>query len=126
MQNMPPYWTSFMAMLKHRIGNIETEEKFLKSRSPLFFIDNIKKPLLIGQGSNDPRVKQFESEQIVDAMRHKGKLVEYVLYTDEGHGFARSLNRLHFYAVVEEFLAKHLGGRCEPMGDIEGHSGIIK
>lgn len=126
MQNMPPYWTSFMAMLKHRIGNIETEEEFLKSQSPLFFIDKIKKPLLIGQGGNDPRVKQFESEQIVDAMRDKGKLVEYVLYTDEGHGFARSENRLHFYAVVEEFLAKHLGGRCEPMGNIEGHSGIIK
>lgn len=115
-----------MAMLKHRVGNLETEEEFLKLRSPLFFVDNIKKPLLIGQGANDPRVKHAESEQIVKVMRKAGKSVEYVLYPDEGHGFARPENRLHFYAVAEKFLAKHLGGRFEPIGDIKGHSGIIK
>ncbi len=59
-------------------------------------------------------------------MRKADKPVEYVLYTDEGHGFARPENRLHFYALAEEFLAKHLGGRFEPIGEIEGHSGVIK
>ncbi|MDJ0747497.1 MAG: S9 family peptidase [Xenococcaceae cyanobacterium MO_167.B27] len=126
MQSIPPYWKPMMAMFQHRIGNLETEEEFLKSRSPLFFVDKIIKPLLIGQGANDPRVKEAESEQIVDAMRKADKPVEYVLYTDEGHGFARPENRLHFYALAEEFLAKHLGGRFEPIGEIEGHSGVIK
>jgi dipeptidyl aminopeptidase/acylaminoacyl peptidase len=104
---------------------LETEEEFLKSRSPLFFVDRIQKPLLIGQGANDPRVKQAESEQIVEAMKKAGKPVEYALYTDEGHGFARPENRLHFFAIAEEFLAKYLGGRFEPVGDIQGHSGIV-
>lgn len=126
LQSIPPYWEPIKAQMYHRIGNLETEEEFLKSRSPLFFIDRIQKPLLIGQGANDPRVKQPESDQIVEAMRKAGKPVEYVLYPDEGHGFARPENRLHFYAVAEEFLAKYLGGRCEPMTDIPGHTGILK
>ena len=126
MQSIPPYWKPMMAMFQHRVGNLATESEFLKSRSPLFFVDQIQKPLLIGQGANDPRVKQAESEQIVNAMRQADKPVEYALYTDEGHGFARPENRLHFYAVAEEFLAKHLGGRYEPTGVIEGHSGIVK
>ena len=126
LQSIPPYWTPMMAVFHHRVGNLETEAEFLKSRSPLFFVDRIQKPLLIGQGANDPRVKEAESEQIVEAMRKAGKPVEYVLYPDEGHGFVRPENRLHFYAVAEEFLAKHLGGRFEPIGEIEGHSGVIK
>jgi dipeptidyl aminopeptidase/acylaminoacyl peptidase len=126
METIPPYWTPIMAMFQHRVGNLETETEFLKSRSPLFFVDKIQKPLLIGQGANDPRVKVSESEQIVNAMRQAGKSVEYVLYTDEGHGFARPENNLHFYAVAEEFLAKHLGGRFEPSTEIEGHSGVIR
>lgn len=126
LQSIPPYWEPIKAQMYHRIGNMETEEEFLKSRSPLFFIDRIQKPLLIGQGANDPRVKQAESDQIVEAMRKAGKPVEYVLYPDEGHGFARPENRLHFYAVAEEFLTKYLGGRCEPISDIPGHSGILK
>ncbi|MEM9275002.1 MAG: S9 family peptidase [Cyanobacteria bacterium P01_F01_bin.143] len=126
METIPPYWAPLMAMFQHRVGNLATEKEFLESRSPLFFVDQIQKPLLIGQGANDPRVKESESEQIVAAMRKSGKPVEYVLYTDEGHGFARPENRLHFYAVAEEFLAKHLGGRFEPVGTIEDHSGVIK
>jgi dipeptidyl aminopeptidase/acylaminoacyl peptidase len=126
MQSIPPYWAPMKAMFAHRLGDLETEEEFLKSRSPLFFADRIQKPLLIGQGANDPRVKQAESEQIVAAMHKAGKPVEYALYTDEGHGFARPENRLHFYAIAEEFLAKYLGGRSEPVGEIPGHSGIVK
>jgi dipeptidyl aminopeptidase/acylaminoacyl peptidase len=126
LNSIPPYWEPLKAQFYHRVGNLETEEEFLKSRSPLFFIDRIQKPLLIGQGANDPRVKQAESDQIAAAMRQAGKPVEYVLYTDEGHGFARPENRLHFYAVAEEFLAKYLGGRAEPVGEITGHSGEMR
>ncbi|MBE8988267.1 S9 family peptidase [Nostoc sp. LEGE 12450] len=125
-ETIPPYWEPLKAMLSHRVGNLETEEEFLKSRSPLFFVDRIQKPLLIGQGANDPRVKQSESDQIVNAMQQAGLPVQYVLYTDEGHGFARPENRLHFFAIAEEFLAKYLGGRFEPLADIPGHSGIIR
>ena len=113
-------------MFAHRIGDIETEEEMLRERSPLFSVDRIKKPLLIGQGANDPRVKKAESEQIVEAMNKAGKPVEYVLYADEGHGFARPENRLHFYGIVEEFLAKYIGGRVEPAAEIVGHSGTVK
>jgi dipeptidyl aminopeptidase/acylaminoacyl peptidase len=125
METIPPYWEALKAMESHRIGNLETEPEFLKSRSPLFFVDRIQKPLLIAQGANDPRVKVTESEQIVNAMNQADKPVKYVLYTDEGHGFARPENRLHFYAIAEEFLAKYLGGRFEPAGNIANHSGVI-
>jgi dipeptidyl aminopeptidase/acylaminoacyl peptidase len=125
-RTIPPYWTPLKGIFKRRVGDVESEEAFLNSRSPLFFADRIQAPLLIAQGANDPRVKQSESEQIVAACRRSGKPVEYVLYTDEGHGFARPENRLHFYALAEAFLAKHLGGRCEPPGTIEGHSGVVR
>ena len=123
LQSIPPYWAPIKATFNKRMGS---DEEFLKSRSPLFRANQIKKPLLIGQGANDPRVKQAESDQIVEALRKANIPVEYIVYTDEGHGFARPENRLHFYAKAEEFLAKHLGGRFEPMGEIRGHSGVIK
>jgi dipeptidyl aminopeptidase/acylaminoacyl peptidase len=113
-------------MFLRRVGDPNKDEEFLKSRSPLFFVDRIKAPLLIGQGANDVRVKQAESDQIVDAMRQANKSVEYVVYTDEGHGLARPENRLHFFAKAEEFLAKYLGGRFEPVGDLKGHAGVLK
>ncbi|MEG4987064.1 S9 family peptidase [Microcoleus sp. BR0-C5] len=125
LQTIPPYWEPRKASLYHRVGNLETEPEFLKSISPLSFVYRIQKPLLIAQGANDPRVKEAESEQIVNAMKQAGKPVEYVLYTDEGHGFARPENRLHFFAIAEEFLAKYLGGRFEPAGNIANHSGVV-
>ncbi|EKU99432.1 dipeptidyl aminopeptidase/acylaminoacyl peptidase [Leptolyngbya sp. PCC 7375] len=125
-RSVPPYWQPMMAMFAHRVGDVEAEEEMLKERSPLFFVDRIEKPLLIGQGANDPRVKEAESEQIVEAMHKAGKPVEYVLYTDEGHGFARPENRLHFYGIVEAFLAKYIGGRAEPAADVDGHCGVVK
>ena len=83
----------------------------------------IKRPLLIGQGANDPRVKQAESDQIVTAMREKKIPVTYVLFPDEGHGFARPENSKAFNAVAEGFLAQCLGGRAEPIGnDLKGSS----
>jgi dipeptidyl aminopeptidase/acylaminoacyl peptidase len=126
LKTTPPYWAAMRAQLLKRVGDPEKEEEFLKSRSPLFKVDQIKVPLLIGQGANDPRVKQAESDQIVEALRKANKPVEYVVYTDEGHGFARPENRLHFYAIAEGFLAKHLGGRAESADAVKGHSGVIK
>jgi dipeptidyl aminopeptidase/acylaminoacyl peptidase len=116
---IPPYWAPAVAQWKSRVGDYTTEEgrKFLDSRSPLTFVDKIKKPLLIGHGANDPRVKQSEADQIVKAMNDKGIPVTYVLYPDEGHGFNRPENRMSFYAITEAFLAQNLGGRVEPVGD---------
>src|SRR5215210_3424731 len=111
--SIPPYWKPLLSTFHERVGNPDTEEEFLRSRSPLFFVDRIKIPMLIAQGANDPRVKQAESEQIVAAMKEKGIDYEYLLFEDEGHGFARHENRLEFYAAAERFLAKHLGGRAE-------------
>ena len=112
--SVPPYWTTMLEMMYKRIGDPRTEEEFLRERSPLFRVDQIKIPMLIAQGANDVRVKQAESEQIVDAMKAKGIDVEYMLFEDEGHGFAKPENRLRFYGEVEKFLAKYLGGRSEP------------
>ena len=119
LQNVPPYWVPILPMMKDRVGNWTTEEgqKSLLAKSPLARVDQIQRPLLIGQGANDPRVKQIESDQIVEAMKQKNIPVTYVLYPDEGHGFARPENRLSFYAVAEAFLSEHLGGRFEPVGE---------
>ncbi len=125
-KSIPPYWAPLKGIFNKRVGDVEKDEEFLKSRSPLYMADRITKPLLIGQGANDPRVKQAESDQIVEAVRRAKKEVGYVVYPDEGHGFARPENRIHFFAVSEEFLAKHLGGRAEPVGEIKGHSGQVK
>jgi dipeptidyl aminopeptidase/acylaminoacyl peptidase len=123
--SIPAYWKSFFEELALRVGDPRTEEgkKLLNERSPLTQVSAIKKPLLIGQGANDPRVKQAESDQIVKAMKDKGIPVTYVLYPDEGHGFARPPNRTSFYAIAEGFLAQCLGGRYEPVGnDFKGSS----
>jgi dipeptidyl aminopeptidase/acylaminoacyl peptidase len=112
-KSIPPYWSTYLATFHKRVGNPDTEEEFLKSRSPLFKVDQIKIPILIAQGANDPRVKQAESEQIVEAMKKKGLAYEYMLFEDEGHGFAKPENRLEFCATAEKFLARHLGGRYE-------------
>lgn len=112
-ETIPPYWSTFLSMLHRRVGNPDTDADFLKARSPLTHVDQIRIPLLIAQGANDPRVKQAESEQIVAALKEKGIAHEYLLFEDEGHGFAKPENRLRFYAAAEHFLAKHLGGRFE-------------
>lgn len=125
LETIPPYWVPMIEMFTTRVGDHRTEEgrEFLDSRSPLTFVDKISKPLLIGQGANDPRVKQSESDQIVKAMEEKNIPVVYVLYPDEGHGFARPENRLSFNAVTDLFLSEHLGGRFEDIGDdFEGSS----
>lgn len=126
MQTLPPYWMPLKVTFDRRLGNLEKDEEFLKSRSPLFKADQINKPLLIAQGANDPRVKQAESDQIVAAMRSKGLPVDYLLFPDEGHGFARPENRLKFYASAEQFLAKYLGGRSEAPSKEENWTSLKK
>jgi len=125
LSSIPPYWTAFFKVFTIHLGDPATEEgrKLLEERSPLKYVDKIKKPLLIGQGANDPRVKQAEADQIAQAMKQKNLPVTYVLYPDEGHGFARPQNRLSFNAVTDLFLGKYLGGRVQPIGnDFEGSS----
>ena len=125
LSTIPPYWGPIKTLFTSRVGDDGTEEgrTLLTERSPLTYVEQIQRPLLIGQGANDPRVKQAESDQIVTAMQSKSIPVTYVLYPDEGHGFARPENRLSFNAATEEFLGTCLGGRVEPTGDdLEGSS----
>jgi dipeptidyl aminopeptidase/acylaminoacyl peptidase len=119
LKTIPPYWTAIVEQFHQRMGNPNTEEgrALLRERSPLYKAGDIVRPLLIGQGANDPRVAQAESDQIVDAMRSKGIPVTYVLFPDEGHGFARPENSIAFNAIAESFLGGCLGGRVEPIGD---------
>jgi len=113
LETIPPYWAPMIAQLYRRVGNPETDAEFLWSRSPLSRARDIRIPLLIAQGANDPRVKQAESEQIVAALTEAGIDHEYMLFPDEGHGFAKPENRIKFYTAAERFLAKYLGGRYE-------------
>lgn len=113
-ESVPPYWQPLIVQFHRRVGHPEHDEAFLWERSPLSRADKVAIPLLIAQGANDPRVKQAESEQIVAALRDQGIDHEYLLFEDEGHGFAKPENRMRFYAASEAFLARHLGGREEP------------
>ncbi len=129
LETIPPYWKAFFEDMARRVGDPRTPQgrAHLSERSPLTHVERIKRPLLIAQGANDPRVKQAEADQIVAAMQAKHLPVTYVLYPDEGHGFARPQNRLSFYAITEAFLAHYLGGRCEPIGeDFAGSSLLIR
>ncbi|WP_323846430.1 S9 family peptidase [Microbulbifer magnicolonia] len=126
LDSVPPYWESFRNTLHAAVGDPETPEgkKLLQERSPLNRADKIVRPLLIGQGANDPRVKQAESDQIVAAMKDKGIPVTYILYPDEGHGFQKPENNLSFYAATEAFLADCIGGRYQPIGGDLAESSI--
>lgn len=127
-KSFPPYWKPIIENFKLKIGgdpNTETGRKIFEKKSPLFFVDQIKKPLIIAHGANDPRVKQAEADQIVEAMEKNGIPVTYALYPDEGHGFARPENRISFYALTEKFLAHILGGRYEGQ-DVNDPKGSMK
>jgi len=131
LESIPPYWAPYIENLNRKTGgNIKTEEGKLEllARSPITKVSSIKKPLLIGQGANDPRVKQAESDQIVDAMLEKQIPVIYALYPDEGHGFARPENRMSFFMLTEYFLYQHMiGGELESINqDLDGSSLEIK
>ena len=119
LKTIPPYWEAGKVQFYKRMGDPNTAEglALLKERSPLYLADKIKVPLLIGQGANDPRVNVAESEQIVNAMKARNIPVTYVVFPDEGHGFARPVNNLAFFGITEQFLGKCLGGRAEELRD---------
>ncbi|WAS89912.1 S9 family peptidase [Nannocystis punicea] len=125
--SVPPYWVATGLRFKARWGDLDTEEgrALLRERSPLHRVEAIKRPLLIGQGANDPRVTQQESDQIVAAMQARGLPVTYVLYPDEGHGFGRPENAISFNAITEAFLARCLGGPYQPIGDDFKNASLI-
>jgi len=112
-ESVPEYWELYMEQWYKYVGDPKdpADRKEMEAKSPLFRADKITKPLLIAQGANDPRVKQKESDQIVEAMKKSGKEVEYMLFPNEGHGLRTWQNRLRFFRRVEDFLAEHLGGR---------------
>ena len=115
LESVPAYWESGRAFLYGMVGDPNTEvgKKLIHDASPIFSADKIVKPLLIIQGANDPRVKKAEAEQIVVALRDKGKQVSYILADDEGHGFAKPVNNMAMFAETEKFLAGILGGRYQ-------------
>lgn len=112
-ENAPVYWKNSMPLWYKYIGNPKNPEdrKDMQSRSPLFKVNAVKNPLMIVQGANDPRVTQLESDQMVKALRASGKEVDYLLFKDEGHGIGKWTNNLIYHRRMEDFLAKHLGGR---------------
>ena len=112
-ETIPPYWAPMIAQFHRRVGDPAKDKDFLWSRSPLSAAEQIRIPLLIAQGANDPRVKQAESEQIVAALEKAGIEHDYMLFEDEGHGFAKPENRLKFFAAADRFLSRYLGGRAE-------------
>jgi dipeptidyl aminopeptidase/acylaminoacyl peptidase len=112
-ETIPPYWAPLISQFHRRVGDPAKDRDFLWSRSPLSRAEQIRIPLLIAQGANDPRVKQAESEQIVAALEQAGIEHDYVLFPDEGHGFAKPENRLKFFAEADRFLSRYLGGRAE-------------
>jgi dipeptidyl aminopeptidase/acylaminoacyl peptidase len=116
LKTIPPYWSTVLSTFHKRMGD---SEEVLNAQSPLFKANQIKAPLLIGQGANDPRVNKAESDQIVAAMRKNDKDVVYYVFPDEGHGFARPTNNMAFNAAAENFLAKYLGGRAEAPSEAE-------
>ncbi|BES85200.1 peptidase S9 [Pectobacterium araliae] len=126
---IPDYWESFRAQLYRSVGDPGTQQgrDLLQSQSPLNHAHRIQKPLLIGQGANDPRVKQAESDQMVAALVERAIPVTYALFPDEGHGFSRPANNIAFNAITERFLARHLGGRFqdEEPGEAEGNTAIV-
>jgi dipeptidyl aminopeptidase/acylaminoacyl peptidase len=121
-RSFPPYWKPRMKRWTARVGDVLNDDALNRRVSPLFHVGRVRAPLLIGHGANDPRVKLAESDQVVAALRRNRREVTYVVYPDEGHGFARPANAEDFNGRTEAFLAKHLGGRAEPWRKVEGAS----
>jgi dipeptidyl aminopeptidase/acylaminoacyl peptidase len=119
MATIPPYWGPWFSIWKNRLGDPATDEgrTFLRERSPINHIERATRPILIAQGTRDVRVVAAESEQMVTALKARRVPVTYIIFPDEGHGFVRPENRLAFNAVAESFLAMHLGGQFQPIGN---------
>ena len=113
LESIPPYWESGRTILERMIGVGKVD---LDAISPIQHVDRIERPLLLGHGVNDPRVKLTESETIAAAMAERQLPIDFVVFPDEGHGLANPSNALAMYALVEAFLSQHVGGRAEPFG----------
>ena len=113
LDSIPPYWESGRAIFERMIGVGKVD---LDAISPIQHVDRIQRPLLLGHGANDPRVKLTESETIAAAMEERQLPIDFVVFPDEGHGLANPRNALAMYALVEAFLSEHVGGRAEPFG----------
>ena len=111
LQSIPPYWESQRKALYKEIGDPTAQEEMLKEISPLFHADKITKPLIVLQGANDPRVIKPESDEIVDAVKKKNGIVEYVIFDNEGHGFTKKANEIRAYKAILDFLDKYLKGK---------------
>jgi dipeptidyl aminopeptidase/acylaminoacyl peptidase len=126
LRSFPSYWSNIVARWRRREGDVDHDENWNRKISPLYHVDAIRAPLLIGQGKNDPRVTIENADAMVAALRNARREMTYVVYPDEGHGFARPENQFDFYGRVEEFLAKHLGGRAEPWKKITGSTAELR
>jgi len=113
-RSFPSYWANVMTRWRRRGGDFDHDEELNRKVSPRYHVDKIRAPLLIAQGKNDPRVAIATVDAMVDALRKAKRDVTYIVYPDEGHGFHRPENNFDFYGRIEEFLAKHLGGRAAP------------
>ena len=125
-RSFPSYWSNITARWRRRAGDADHDPEWNRKISPLYHVDAIRDPLLIGQGKNDPRVTIANTDAMVAALRKAKRNVTYIVYTDEGHGFARPENNLDFYGRVEEFLARYLGGRAEPRKKIAGSTAQVR
>lgn len=108
MQTIPPYWRPMLEMMYEQVGHPEHDADQLAATSPALHADQIKVPLFVAQGANDPRVNKAESDQMVEALRQRGVVVEYMVKDNEGHGFHNQENRFDFYRAMERFLKAHL------------------
>jgi dipeptidyl aminopeptidase/acylaminoacyl peptidase len=108
LESIPPYWESFRKSLYTEIGDPATEMEMLRATSPLFHADKIKKPLIVLQGANDPRVIKPESDEIVEAIKKNNGIVEYIVFDNEGHGFTKKENEIRAYKGILDFLDQHL------------------
>ena len=125
-RSSPSYWSNILARWRRRAGDADHDSEWNRKISPLCHVDAIRAPLLIGQGKNDPRVTLANADAMVAALRKAKREVTYIVYPDEGHGFARPENQFDFYGRVEEFFAKHLGGRTEPWKKITGATAELR
>jgi dipeptidyl aminopeptidase/acylaminoacyl peptidase len=125
-RSFPSYWSNITNRWRRRAGDADHDEQWNCTISPLYHVDKIQAPLLIGQGANDPRVTIANTRVMVEALRKAKREVLYLVYPDEGHGLARPENQRDFYGRVEEFLAKHLGGRAEAWKKIDGATAEVR
>jgi dipeptidyl aminopeptidase/acylaminoacyl peptidase len=124
--SFPTYWSGVMTRWRRRVGDVEHDDALNRAISPQYHVDKIRSPLLVGQGQNDPRVTIANADAMVKALRDAGREVTYVVYPDEGHGFARPENNLDFFGRMDEFLAKHLKGRSEAWAKTDGATAELR